>query len=467
MYKEMSTAEELIKRNFPDVCIDKGLAQTVSLGGRAIPQFVLDWLIGRYTENGMVNHEKIKQFLSRHLPDKSHKQLMLKELQDGETLKILDSYGVEIDIKKGRKIVNIPSLDTKGFIRDDIVEANKSLLLGNVWGSGTLQVRQSEDGDNEIWLEDFKPMQTAIIDLDYFIEQRQNYTLEQWREVLVRSMGYNPDSYSPKQQLWLIARLIPMVQPRVNIIELAPKGTGKSFVFSQLSRYAWLISGGIVTRAKLLYDMTSRNFGVLTRYDAVILDEIQTINFKDPEEIIGALKGYLETGEFRVMNVSATSEASFVMLANIKMASDGQPLLENYFDALPRFLQETAFIDRIHGLLPGWELPRIQKIMIGQGIALKADYMSSVFHALRKKTEYSNYFRDRTYSDGDLRDINAVERICSGFLKLLFPDLNTLTREQFIEYCLSPAKQLRSIIRHQLSIRDHEYKSGLATIDAK
>jgi ATP-dependent Lon protease len=386
---------------------------------------------------------------------------------DGEVLKILDSYSVEIDIKKGKKIVKIPSLGKSGFIKDDILENQKSLLLGNVWGSGTLTLRQSEDSDNEIWMEDFKPMQTAIVELDYFIEQRKQFSLEQWREMLVMSMGYNPELYSPKQQLWLITRLIPLIQPRVNLIELAPKGTGKSFVFSQLSRYAWLISGGIVTRAKLFYDMTSKNYGVITQYDTVILDEVQTINFREPEEIIGALKRYLENGEFRVMNVSATSEASFVMLANIIMGNDGRPLHENYFNFLPKFLQETAFIDRIHGLLPGWELPRIEKQMIGNGLALKADYFSSILHGFRARTEFSTYFRENVMADGDLRDINAVERLCSGYLKLLFPDLGTINEEQFMEYCLNPAKQLRSIIREQLSIRDHEYKNVLARIEVR
>lgn len=467
MYRELSPTEELIQNCFPDVCIDKSLTQRVSLGGRAIPQFVLDWLVSRYTENGIIDQEKIKLFLSRHLPDKSHKNILLKQLMDGEILKILDSYSVNINIEKGQKIVDIPSLDKKGFVKDELLENHKLLLLGNVWGSGTLTLRQSEKGENEIWMEDFKPMQTAIIDVDYFIEQRKYFTLEQWREMLVRSMGYNPEAYSPKQQQWLITRLIPLVQPRVNLVELAPKGTGKSFVFSQLSRHAWLISGGIVTRAKLFYEMSSKTYGVITRYDTVILDEVQTIHFKDPEEIIGALKGYLENGEFRVMNVSATSEASFVMLANIAIGTDGRPLLDNYFNALPHFLQETAFIDRIHGLLPGWEIPRIDKQMIGNGVALKADYFSSALHELRKRGEFSNYFREHTSTDGDLRDINAVERLTSGYLKLLFPDLSILNNEQFIEYCLNPAKQLRSIIRQQLSIRDFEYKSSLAKIETK
>ena len=124
-----------------------------------------------------------------------------------------------------------------------------------------------------------------------------------------------------------------------------------------------------------------------------------------------------------------------------------------------------AFIDRIHGLLPGGKYRKIQ--MIGNGVVLKADYFSSALHELRKRGEFSNYFRERAITDGDLRDINAVERLCSGYLKLLFPDLSLLTKEQFIEYCLNPAKQLKSIIRQQLSIRDYEYKSNLARIEVR
>ena len=137
------------------------------------------------------------------------------------------------------------------------------------------------------------------------------------------------------------------------------------------------------------------------------------------------------------------------------------------FNALPHFLQETAFIDRIYGLLPGWEISHIEKQMIGNGVALKADYFSSALQELRKSGEFSNYFREHAITDADLRDINAVERMASGYLKLLFPDLNRVNKEQFIEYCLNLAKQLRSIIRQQLSIRDYEYKSSLAKIEAR
>lgn len=264
---------------------------------------------------------------------------------------------------------------------------------------------------------------------------------------------------------WLISRLLPLVQPRVNLIELAPKGTGKSFVFSQLSRHAWLISGGVVTRAQLFYDMQQKSAGVITRYDAIILDEVQTIHFSNPGEIVGALKGYLESGEFRVMQFKGDSEAGLVLLANIPIGSDLRPRDSNYFSVMPDFLQETAFLDRFHGLIPGWQIPRITKESLGEGMGLKADYFSEVLHALRGRPEYLDYVKTHLYSEGDLRDIRAVERLASGYLKLLFPDLSCATSKHFEEYCLLPARQLRLEIRHQLATLDPEYKPELARVE--
>ena len=459
--------EELIAKYFSDVCINKSLSQKVSLGERAIPAFVLDWLISRYSDGKVVDAEKVQIFLARYLPDKSQKESLLNELVKGQTLKILDHYSVRVDVRNGRRILRIPCLDIfEGRINEEIVDEHPLLLVGNVWGSGTLIRRQDPENvrDWNVWMVDFKPMQTSYIDLDYFTAQRKHFSLKQWRELLICSMGYAPETYTPEQQQLLLARLVPMVQPRVNIIELAPKGTGKSYIFSQLSRHSWLISGGVVTRAQLFYDMKVKIAGVITRYDAVILDEIQTINFTNPGEIVGALKGYLESGEFRVMQYQGTSEASFVLLANIPIKSDGNPRDTNYFSVLPEFLQESALIDRFHGLIPGWELPRIEKSNLHRGYSLKADYFSEVFHALRTRTEYMDYVMEHTKSDGDLRDVRSVQRIAAGFLRLLFPDLSLVTKEMFEDYCLKPAKRLRSLIRYQLYILDEEYSDQLATI---
>jgi ATP-dependent Lon protease len=467
---EEPNLDQLISETFTDVCIDKALARQVGVGERSLPAFVSDWLVSRYADNSIVDMSKVRLFLANHLPDKLQKNSLLNELVKGRQLKILDSYSVRVDVKTGQRILQIPCLDIfDANIQVEIVDDHPLLLMGNVWGSGTLvrRVNPNYPSTGEVWMEDFKPMQTSIVDLDYYIGQRRQYTLRQWRQLLIRSMGYNPEAYSVDQQQLLLARLVAFVQPRVNLIELAHKGTGKSFVFSQLSRHSWLVSGGVVTRAQLFYDMRTRVAGVITRYDVVVLDEVQTIRLTNAEEIIGALKGYLEYGEFRVMQYKGTSESGFVLLANIPVGADMRPIHQDYFQMLPSWLQgqgATALLDRFHGLLPGWNLLRITKRTLARGMALKADYFSEILNALRNRTEYMGYVKENTYSDGDIRDIVAVERLSAAFLKLLFPDLSIVTPELFEEHCLIPAKHLRTQIRQQLAVLDKEYKPNLADI---
>jgi ATP-dependent Lon protease len=299
-----TTLDKLIAEQFSDVSVDKRLSRKVGGADRAIPDFVSDWLVARYTQNGNLDEGRIEAFLAHHLPDKSQKESVLYDLQKGATRKILDAYKVRVDVEHDMLSLEIPCLDkSNATIANSIVDEHPMLLYGNVWGSGTL-VKQPDTKDPDkfrVHMIDFKPMQTSHIDLDYYFRARREFTLRQWREILVRSMGYNPEFYTQEQQMLLLTRLCPMVHPRVNLIELAPKGTGKSYIYSRLSRYGWLISGGIVTRAQLFYNMQSRSAGVITRYDAVILDEVQTIKLGNENEIIGALKGYLEQGLFRVM----------------------------------------------------------------------------------------------------------------------------------------------------------------------
>jgi len=379
-----------------------------------------------------------------------------------------------LDLRKGERVLKIPSLDIfDGKVLASMVDANPLLLSGPVWGAGRLEYRFAEKG-GEVWMTEFHPMQTANVEMDYFLAQRPRFSVDQWRALLVRSMGYEPDRYTPTQLSWLVARLALLAQARVNLIELAPKGTGKSYVFSQLSKYGWLISGGIVTRAKLFYDMAIRLPGVITRYDAVILDEVQTIRLQPEGEILGALKGFLEYGEFRVMGFSGNSEAGFALLANIPIGPDGKPVQVTgrrgcLLETLPSWLRgkdATALLDRFHGIIPGWEIPRIQRDHIADGVGLRADYFAEVLHALRHREEHADFVKQYTTAPGDAdkRDVTAVQRLAAAFLRLYFPDLQ-VTREEFEHYCLTPARTMRALTREQMSIMDPEYKPQLAPVE--
>jgi ATP-dependent Lon protease len=444
------------------------LASKAGLSGRAVPAFVSDWLVSRYRTTDGVDADGINRFIARHLPDKKHKDSLLYELRNGNQLKILDSYSVTVHPATGKLILRIPALDANGRVSESIVDENPLLLTGSVWGSGTLVWRTNPDkkGEYEIVMTQYRPMQSSVIDIDYFLRQRSRYSLDEWIDLLIRTMGYAEKKYDERRKSLLLTRLIPIVEPRVNLIELAPKGTGKSYVFSQLSRHSWLVSGGVVTRAQLFYDMTRQRPGIISKYDAIILDEIQTIKLANEGEIVGALKGYLESGEYRVMGYHGTAEAGFVILGNIPI-EDGMPRDENYFSELPKWLKgigATALLDRFGGLLPGWELPRIDSSCLCNTYALRADYFGEVLHTLRGRQEYAAYVKDRTETHGDLRDQKAIQKLTCGYLKLLYPDLSMVSPEQFEKCCLRPAIELRSNIRRQMSIMDPEYSPKAAEI---
>ncbi|MEW6230164.1 MAG: BREX system Lon protease-like protein BrxL, partial [Bacillota bacterium] len=282
---------------------------------------------------------------------------------------------------------------------------------------------------------------------------------------------YNPAGFlDTSQKLSLLSRLLPFVEKRVNLIELAPKGTGKSYVMSQVSKRGWLVSGGSISRARLFYDVSRGIPGLVSRYDYVALDEVQTISFPDVDEIRGALKGYLESGEYRVGDHSGVGDAGLILMGNIPDEKMNEAA--NIFVELPNAFRESALIDRFHGFIRGWDIPRMRENMRAEGWALNVEYFSEVMHALRSDIAYPAVVDEllSVPKSADTRDTTAVRRISSGFLKLLFPHVTRpghIDRDQFRAYCLRPALQMRGIIRRQLHLMDGEYHDAVPDIDVR
>jgi len=461
------TFENKALQYYDEVCVNKGLARQASLGSQSIPMYVSEWIVSRNLTDGSIDEparQRMREFINKHLPSKDQKERLKARLKQGETLLILDEYSVEVNLRVDDLALKIPCLDeNKASVASYIVE-NYPLLLGSgVWGVGRLEYQPPDEDlhlPGRIHMVDFRPMQAATIDMEMFCEQRKYFTLSEWRDLLVSSMGYNPSFYSPEQLMLLITRLIPMVQERVNLIELAPKGTGKSFVYINLSRYVRLISGGKVTAPVLFHNNATNQSGLLSHFDVVVFDEAQTLSFDNPGEIIGVLKDYLESGRFsRGGKQQTAATAGIVILANIPMDADGNPRLSNLFFNLPQFLRETAFIDRIHGILPGWKLKRIEERAISNSVGFKADFFGEVLHNLRHRAGYEEYVKAHGQIMGtqDVRDRNAIIRLAAGYLKLLFPDLK-ITHDELVEYCLRPAASLRQSVRDQLTGLDPEFK---------
>lgn len=470
----MSTLDEKIKQAFPDESVIK-IPQNYSVfAGKNLPSFIKDFLIKRYTDSyGNLDRNGVLKFLEDHIPSKDN-DLKNRLRTHREEVTVLTRFIVETDLKNDKLLFSIPDLgikSTEGRIPDHVAKKNKELKDGELWGVVTLVYQPPADKEKGyVELVNYKAFKPYKVDLEYFRSARKEFSTTEWIDLLIRSMEYNPDGFeSLSQKLMFLSRILIFIEPRLNMIELAPKGTGKSYIFGNLSKYGWMISGGKVTRAKLFYDMTKKSMGAITLYDFVTMDEIQTITFSDSAEIQAALKSYLEFGYTTVANVKLVSQAGLIIMGNISLSKDKKPIRLKYFSELPETFKESALLDRFHGFIEGWKLPRISEDLKINGWTLNVEYFSEIMHELRDKPIYSAIVNDllEVPAKADTRDTTAVKRIATAYLKLLFPNVNDtseINKEDFKNYCLIPAIEKRQIIRRQIHLIDEEFSDEMPDI---
>ena len=455
----METFEKKALENFGEIVINKSFVHQAGFGSRAIPTYVREWIISHYIagESDLTEavRQKIAKFVHTYVPDKSEKETIKNHLYEQQEVKILDNFSVHVNLAKGDRYLNIPFLDEdSAFITPQIVQENDMLLSSGLWGLGSLFYVPPTDGKSKgkgaIWAREFRPFQLANVDIAYFTACRSAFTTSEWIDLIISSMGFNHLLYSERQKILLISRLISLVEPRYNLVELAPKGTGKSFVFENMSRYVAVRSGAI-TAPVLFFNDSRKTPGLITRYDCVVIDEAQKVKADSSGELTALLKSYLEAGRFgRGSAGSITAEAGIVILANIDLDQNRRPLNEDIglFRIFPNFLRETAFIDRFSGLLPGWDLPRISKKTPSISLGLKGDIFGEILHTLRGDISYRDYVKtnmELTNCD-DMRDSKAIEAGATGLLKMLFPDKQP-SDTHFYKYCVNPAIELRQRVR--------------------
>lgn len=462
-----------IREQFSAMTIYKAPNSTGSLfAGRNLPSFVKDFLLKRYIQpDGSVDRVKLTSFLDSVIP--LNQSEVKDKLDCGEELTLLARFIVYIDLVKGVRRFAIPDMGIKqseGQIPEYVYKAHAGELVdGEKWGIIKLALLPDEDGKkNHVEMVDYKPFKPyKSVDVDYLIHAREAFTTQEWIDTLLSAMEYNAEGFeSQTEKLEFLTRLLIFIEPRLNVIELAPKGTGKSYVFGNLSKYGWLVSGGKVTRAKLFYDKQKQQNGIMKNHDFTAFDEIQTIVFQEPAEIQAALKSYLESGKTTIDNNEFTSECGLMLMGNIPLNSNRQPLNYRYFDSLPQNFRESALLDRFHCFIEGWHLPRIHKGMIFTGWTLNVEYFSEILHALRTQNIYGIVFDQLVGYDknADTRDFNAVKRIAVGYMKLLFPhwtEASKVDTEEFDQYCLQPAIRRRSIVKEQCHYIDPEFKTSM------
>lgn len=468
-----------IRTYFAPMAIYKDPNSTDSLfAGRNLPSFVKDYLLKRFINaDGMVNRGGLTDFLNKVIPQEPAS--VKDRLGSGEEVTLLTRFTIYIDLVRSIRRFSIPDLGIKlneGQIPPYVYEQNKGELVdGEKWGIIKLCLMPDEDGKkNHVEMVDFKPFKPyKSVDIDYLREARKAFSTEEWINVLISAMEYEADTFASMQQkLEFLTRLFIFIEPRLNVIELAPKGTGKSYVFGNLSKYGWIISGGKVTRAKLLYDKSKEQLGIICNHDYTAFDEIQTIVFQEPAEIQAALKAYLEAGKTTIDNKEITSECGLMLMGNIPLDQNKKPLNYRYFDSLPNSFRESALLDRFHCFIEGWYLPRISKNMIYKGWTINVEYFSELMHALRTENVYGVLFDQLVeYEAGaDMRDFKAVKRIATAAMKLFFPHWKTVADvdlRDFDTYCLQPAIYRRGIIKTQCHHIDPEFKTQMPRINVR
>ncbi len=457
--------------------IFKDPASTASLfAGRNLPAFVKDFLLKRYlnTQTGEVDRVGLTQFLDKVIPAQ---QGMVKDrLQSGEEVMLLARFNVVIDIVKNERQFSIPDYGIKqreGLIPEYVYSKHTGdFVEGEKWGIVKLCLLPDDEGKkNHIQMVDYKPFKPySSVDVNYLADARKNFTTTEWIDVLLSAMEYDPDGFvSLTQKLEFLTRLLIFIEPRLNVIELAPKGTGKSYVYGNLSKYGWLVSGGMVTRAKLFFDKAKQQNGIIKNHDFTVFDEIQTIVFQEPAEIQAALKSYLESGKTTIDNNEFSSECGLMLMGNIPLTKDRQPVSSRYFDSLPVNFRESALLDRFHCFIEGWLLPRVDKSMIFRGWTINVEYFSEILHSMRTQNVYGLVFDQlvKFENKADVRDSNAVKRISTAYMKLLFPHWlhpEDVNKEEFERYCLNPAIHRRGIVKEQCHNIDPEFKTTMPDI---
>lgn len=469
--------DDKIKTVFSEESVLKNSDKYSVFSGFSIPSFVKDWLIKMFTdETDQLDENGLKRFITNNLAN-NQKHVKGTLITDNKEVTLLARIVVEPDIKTGKLRFSVPDAGLKMNeceIPEYVARDNPELKGGEVWGIITLDyLIPSGKEKGVILLEKFKSFKPYSVDFDYFSSKRNEFSLMEWVDFLIRSMEYNPDGFdSFTQKLLFISRLLVFVEPNLNMMELAPKGTGKSYVFSNLSKYGWVVSGGTVTRAKLLYDISREIPGLIQQYQFLALDEIETIKFQDENELRGALKNYLESGSFTVAKYKGDSNCGLMVLGNIPLDENKKPLNKQYFANLHKFFMDPALLDRFHGFIEGWYLPRMREELKINGYGLNVEYFSEILNEMRRVPEFEIVVQQLLDipPKADTRDTKAIIRIATAYLKLLFPNVRTIediSKEDFEEYCLKPAIHMRGIIKHQISLIDLEFNNELPDIKIK
>lgn len=445
--------QEKIKRVFSHQVVRKGISNGLKTSIK-LPVYVLEYLISQYADQGLSDDEvidRVKEVLNKHYILPEDKNKIKDAIKTDGSIVIIDKLMVDVDLNKD---MYIGSLNTAGLkdilIDEEWIRKYRGLLEGGMWG--LIRLERNEDSSKyPVMIGKFSPMQVSADEMDEFIAKRAEFTRDEWLDLLINSIGLNPNKFDIRQKFLILLRVIPHCETNYNLIELGPRETGKSYTYNELSPYSLLVAGGKATVPVLFYNLTKKEVGLVGTWDVVAFDEVANVKFDDPQGP-AMLQTYMESGNFARNNMRVEGKASMVFVGNIDNPLQIWEQGGNLFMTLADELQTPAIIDRFHYYLPGWEMEKMKTENYSSDYGFISDYFSKILHDFRKRG-YADLVDQYFTLDSSLsgRDTKAIKKTMSGMLKLLHPDMN-VTKEQIQEY-LEFAMEGRMRVKEQLKRR--------------
>lgn len=464
----MKEFDKRIHDAFPGLVVRKDLVKEVK-GNAIVPSYVLEYLLGQYCATDdqatvKAGIESVKAILAAHYVHRNEANKVRAEISERGQKKVIDMVSVVFNEKKDTYEASFSNLGiSKVLVDSDTIKKHQKLLVNGVWCIATVSYNLDEEAkESSPWhIENLKPIQLSNFDFETFIEGRKRFSSEEWIDVLMQSIGFNPEMFSKRLKLLHLLRLVPFVERNYNLIELGPKGTGKSHIYSEMSPYGMLLSGGEVTVAKLFVNNNRNQLGLVGFWDVVAFDEFAGQAKKVDKALVDIMKNYMANKSFSRGIETMHAEASMVFVGNTKHTVPYMLKNSDLFEELPNAYHDSAFIDRIHAFVPGWEFDSIRFDMFSDGYGFIVDYLAEMLRYMRNK-DYSNIYQDYFTLSSDIttRDKDGINKTFSGLMKLIYPN-GEVSREEakeILEFAIEQRKRVKDqLVRIDATFYDTEF----------
>jgi ATP-dependent Lon protease len=425
-----------------------------------VPTYVIEFLLGRYCAT--TNEAEIREGLEivkRQLQDRTvrpgEEEYFKSKAREQGSVRLIDIITVRLNTVNDSYVATLPSLQlNKVRIDSELVNANDRMLTGGFYAEIELEYNSiiaQEDGESPFGILNLRPIQLSQRNvLDTFYKAKEYFTIEEWKDLLIRSVGFEPSELTEKAKNVLFVRMIPFVERNYNMIELGPRGTGKSHLYQQISPYSHLVSGGKATVAKMFVNMQNGERGLVCKYDVVCFDEVSGVSF-DQKDGVNIMKGYMESGEFSRGKEPIRADGGVVMVGNFDVDVEHQQRIGHLFGPLPPEMRnDTAFMDRVHAFVPGWDFPKLNKTYFTNHFGLVSDFLAECWTRLRDVNRISSVLHRIDYGNAlSGRDVTAVNKTVNGLLKLMLPNPAIPVSDELLEWALKIALEYRRRVKEQ------------------